>query len=511
MNDVLQHRLEELKFRHYSYTHPVDFDPVPLGTEINTPDSEYLPAFNANGSVMVYTKRKSSEFLSNPSTRGQQEDLYISYIDNDNNFSKGIPLEELNTRLNEGAHSFSQDGKILIFTACDRPQSFGGCDLYISFKKNNNWSEPQNMGDVINTRHWESQPCLSADNKTLYFSSTRSGGYGKADIWKVNLENGKWSDAVNLGPLINTKGNEESPFIHPDNETIYFRSDHHIGLGDFDLFLSRLSNDEWTIPVNLGYPINSKGSEGALYVDLNGQKAYYATDKFTEQKNLDILYFKLPEQLRPQKVSYMTLRVRESDSFLPLAAKVELIDLQGIRENKLYKTDQKGELLTVLNTGEYALNVSMPGFLFHSENILIDEQKTIQKPFVFDIVLHRIKKSTIAQDNQPVTLENIFFESGSDKLLSKSNVELKILEDLLKTNPAINIQIIGHTDNVGSSDDNMLLSENRAKAIYNALISRGISNSRLLYIGMGETQPIDNNDTELGRQNNRRTEFIIIN
>ena len=497
---IVKRRYEELKFRSYAYANPVEFDPEPISRSINTDKSESLPAFNADGSIMIYTSIDLS------AGRNSHEDLYISYVNQNGEFSKGTSIDELNTFENEGAHTFSQDGTTVIFTACNRPDSYGGCDLYISFFKNGKWSKAYNMGPNINSRYAEKQPSLSPDNKTLFFSSTRRGGLGKEDIWKVSFESGNWGKPQNLGSTINSKGNEGSPYLHPDNQTLYFRSDGHIGLGGYDLFLSRKENNSWSKPQNLGYPINSKTNDGALFVDLSGNYAYYTSDKFTEGKHLDILKFKLPEEVKPQPVSYLKVIVNDISSQKRIDAKVAITNHDNYKAH--YFSSTLNGYTTVINKGHYAVNISKENYIFHSENIQIDSSATHFDPIIYEIDLKPIEKETI--DSSPTILKNIFFKSGSADLLDISNTEIENLYQLLIDRPDIRIQIIGHTDNIGKDLDNESLSLNRAKSVYNALIQKGIDASRLSYVGKGESEPIASNDTEEGRQTNRRTTFIII-
>ncbi len=242
---VISHRYEELKFRRDNYNNPKDIHLELLGSEINSPNDEYLPAMNADQSVMIFTRRKtiSSSHIKT------DEDLFISEM-KDSKFSESMPLKALNTYQNEGAHSFSPDGKVIVFTSCNRRDSYGGCDLYISFNKNGSWTKAQNMGPDINSRYWDSQPVIVNNNRSIIFCSKRPGGYGGSDLWKVDLlENNNWAKPQNLGSVINTKNDEASPFLHPDNLTLYFRSNGHIGMGDYDLFMAKKNEEgKWDLP-----------------------------------------------------------------------------------------------------------------------------------------------------------------------------------------------------------------------------------------------------------------------
>lgn len=499
---LILRRFNELTFRAYTYANPVEFDPLPISSSVNTSKSECLPAFNADGSVMIYTS------LDQSAGRHKNEDLYMTTIDENGDFSQGESIASLNTFENEGAHTFSQDGSMIIFTACNRRDSYGGCDLYISFYKNGQWGKVYNMGPEVNSRFSDKQPSLSADNKTLYFSSTRKGGKGKEDIWKVSFINGKWSDAENLGDGINTSENEGSPFIHADDNTLYFRSDGHIGLGDYDLFVSKKKNTTWSEPKNLGHPINSKGNDGALFVDLFGNTAYYTSDKLNGGSHLDILKFELPEDLKPEPVSYLKINVKDGESQENLIAKVKITDVTTNSTIKSMSTTNDGALM-VIPTGNFAVTVSKENYLFHSENINIDKSKNHIDPIEYNIKLWPIKEIEKKEISEPIVLHNIFFDSGSSKLLATSNSEIENLVSLLTNQPNIKIQIIGHTDDIGNEKDNLQLSTDRAKSVYEAIIAKGIDKNRLSYLGKGESEPISTSDTEEGRRVNRRTEFVV--
>ncbi len=501
----LSRSLEIYQYRKQAMGDPVPFDPEPLSEMVNTKDSEYLPAFNADGSILIYTSRNTSQPRS-------QEDLFYSIIDTAGTFSKGTPIGELRTTMNEGGHTFSQDGKILIFTSCDRRDSYGGCDLYISFLRDDGWSDPHNLGPEINTRHWESQPSLSADNQTLYFSSTRPGGQGARDIWSSRYKRtGGWEAPKALGAEINTSGNEETPFIHPDNRTLYFQSDGHIGMGGTDIFFAKKEDDQWQKPKNLGYPINDESNQGALFVEVSGNRAYYSKEKKMDNYiNYDIYQFDLPEYAKPENTSYIKFLVKDAESQERIKATISLRNLSSGKE-KVLSTDQNGYILKTIIAGQYAITIDKDNYIFHSENINIPEQRMATDPLEVVINLSPIKVTVESEEKpKPIVLNNIFFETGSAELLPTSDYELDRLYSLMTENKEMRIKIVGHTDNVGEESDNQLLSENRAKAVYQALVDKGIMSSRIKYEGKGELEPIANNNTEKGRLQNRRTEFYIL-
>lgn len=292
------------QFRPQAIANPVPFQPQNLGPNINTPHDEYLPALTADGKTLIFTRRMPRKPTSTCSTP-EEEDFYQSTLI-DGTWSKATRMAEpVNSNDNEGAQCISQDGRIMIFTACERRDGAGRCDLYQCLWHGNQWSKPRNMGPAINTPSWESQPSLSLDGHTLYFVSDRKGGYGGTDIWKSTLRDGQWTTPVNLGPTINTPGNESCPFIHYDNLTLYFTSDGHVGMGGTDIYLTRLQDDNtWSTPQNLGYPINTQADESNLIVAPDGQTAIFSSDKINGYGRQDLFTFQLPEPTRPQPIEY---------------------------------------------------------------------------------------------------------------------------------------------------------------------------------------------------------------
>lgn len=498
--------LNQCEFALDAIANPVDFEPVNMGENINTPYSDYLPSLTIDEQTLITTVCVGGDY----NLRQCQEDFFVSHKQANGEWSKaenmGAPV---NTRDNEGAQTISADGNLLFFTACNRPDSKGGCDIYFSMQRNGQWTQPANLGFPINTQYWESQPSISADGRTLYFASNRPGGIGDKDLWMSELQNdGTWSRPENLGYTINTVEAELSPFIHPDNNTLYFSSDGHIGMGSLDLFVSRRDDkDNWGKPENLGYPINSYEEESSLILNAKGDYAFFATDRIDEGfGGLDIYSFEMPLQNRPQAVTYVKGIITHAETGQRMPARCELIDLEtGKLVVEVYASYEDGEFLVPLPIGEnYALNISKDGFLFYSENFSLKNFENSGEPYLLNVALIPIKVG------KGIVLRNVFFETDSYQLKAESNVELNKLVDFLKNNPTLNIEIGGHTDNVGGAEYNQTLSENRAKSVYNYLVSHGIDEARLQYKGYGLSEPIATNDTEEGRAQNRRTEFRII-
>ncbi len=471
------------------------FQPANLGDGINTSESEYFPSLPIDGKELIFT-RKVKNF---------NEDFFLS-----EGLSTGWETARrlngsINTDLNEGAQMISQDGQWLVFTGCNRPKGMGSCDIYISYLTPQGWSEAINMGNKINTEEWESQPCLSSDKRDLYFASRRPGGFGGADIYVCHLQaNGRWSDAENLGAGINTSGDEQCPFIHADNQTLYFTSNILPGYGDEDLFVVRKNvTGTWATPKNLGYPINTIDREGTLFIASDGKTAYYASDRADSKGGLDIYSFDLREDVRPYKTLWVKGKVFDKKTSAGLPSAVELIDLETKQLISRVQTDEKGNYLITLPVGkDYAFNVNRKGYLFFSDNFSLSTKSP-------DSTEKNIPLQPI-DVNASVILKNIFFDFNKYEVKTTSQVELDKVIQLLTDNPTIKIEISGHTDNIGSTADNLKLSENRAKAVIAYLANKGVAVKRLTFKGYGAAQPVADNKTEEGRAINRRTELKVV-
>jgi outer membrane protein OmpA-like peptidoglycan-associated protein/tetratricopeptide (TPR) repeat protein len=483
----------------YAVLHPeAAAAPAPqnLGDSINTIHLEYFPSLTIDGKSMVFTRRINSD-----------EDFYVSNFIN-GSWSKARPIEgRVNTNLNEGAQNISQDGEWLVFTGCNYPEGLGSCDLYISYKtKSGKWTEPQNLPGVINSEFWESSPCLSPDKRDLYFSSNRTGGFGGKDIWVSHQNaNGRWTEPVNLGPVINTSSDEGCPFIHADNQTLYFNSNGHAGYGATDLFLSRKKDDfNWSTPQNLGYPINTIDDEGSLIVASNGKTAYYASDGADTKGGLDIYSYQLPDSSRAAKTLWVNGKVFDKKTGEGLPSLVELFEVNSSRMVSRLQTDENGHYLITLPVGkDYVLNVNRKNYLFYSDHFSLPSNQ-VDTSFYVDIPLQPIETGA------SIVLKNIFFDSKKWELKPGSQTELNKVVQLLNDNPALKIEITGHTDNIGNPADNLILSENRAKSVVKYLIANGIAPGRLMSKGYGETRPIAPNNSEENRAQNRRTELKVL-
>ena len=496
------------KFAIEAMQHPMNYELVNLGPNVNSDWDEFLAAITADDEEIVFTVKRPRDNATVCAFCVNEEDLYCSVKSSDGNWNpRHILGPPIKTGYNEGAQCLSPDGKYLLYTLCDADFGMGSCDLYWAKRIGDRWSRPRNFGAPVNTPAWESQPTMASDGTTIYFASSRSGGYGGMDIWKTTMTaEGEFSIPENLGPIINTPGDDAAPFIHSDGRTLYFASNGRVGMGGYDLYYTTLQPDgSWSEPKNMGYPINTPADEINVFINAMGTMAYVASDKDGGFGGLDLYSFELDDQLRPNPVTYIKGHVRDAFTGEPLAAKIEMIDLNTKQLLTSTSSDaQTGSYLACIHTGgNVLLNVSHPDYPFYSENFQLEKTYTELSPFLKDIALQPTDVGTV------VTLKNVFFDFDKVELKPESYVELDKLADYLRTNK-IRIEIGGHTDDQGSDDYNDRLSENRAKSVYDYLVNKGIPADRLQYKGYGKRVPIADNATDEGRAINRRTEFKII-
>ncbi|MBC9811896.1 PD40 domain-containing protein [Crocinitomicaceae bacterium CZZ-1] len=517
--------MNKADFAIQSMANPSKFNPVNVGPGINTKDPEYFPTITVDGKTILFTRR-----LKDPNAMmGMQEDFYVSKSKDGKTWETAVPMPgNINTSNNEGAPTISADGRSLIFVACSDEtgkdygpgrEGRGSCDLFYTKRLGTKWLDPVNLPGRVNTFSWESQPSLSADGKTLYFVRrvSKPGELPNSDIFVSQLqEDGTWGVAKPLPNTINTPYLEESVLIHPDGKTLYFASQGHVGLGGSDLFVSRMDkNGNWGKAVNLGYPINTQYDENSLMVSPTGEIAFFASDREGGYGDLDIYYFELPESLRPTRTVYFDGTVYDATNRLPLAGKFELLDIETGEQVIVSEADKvTGQFMVSLPVNrEYALNVTYPGYLFFSQNFnmtLADNQDA----FHMDVPLVPINEEI------PVSLNNVFFDLAKATLRPESHVELNKLVDFLVKNPALKIEIGGHTDTRGDDKANLILSQDRANSVVQYLISKGIDAKRLTAKGYGETKTkisdadiadlTSEKEKEAAHQQNRRTEYKII-
>lgn len=510
--------IDNCKFAIEAKKHPVPFNPINMGPNINSDRPEYYPSITADDKTFLYTRDVLDPRELN---YGHQEDIMVSTSESPHEwtFGKGIS-PNINTVYNEGAPTFSADGKYIIMVGCeighgDRDygadrQGMGSCDLFVSEKIGNEWTKPGNMGTPINSVHWETQPSFSSDGKTLYFIRgfrDKQTGEMHQDIYKSEISSTGWSKPERLPDYINTPGREESVQIHPDGQTLYFTSDGHTGMGGTDIYMCRIQADgSWGKPVNLGYPINTHMDENSLLVSSKGDIAYFASDREGGYGSLDLYRFDLPKQFQPIKTTFMKGFVYDSITRDPLAADFQLFDLET---GQLYKraiaNSGNGEFLVAIPTNkDFGLIAEHNGYLYYSKNYSLDKLEKTEDGFIVNVPMQKIKKGT------EFPLENIFFDVDKWDLKPESIAELNKLKEFLEKNEDLKVELGGHTDSDGDDKHNMTLSNNRAKSVEDWLIKNGIEGSRLSHKGYGETQPVAPNDTPENKAKNRRTVVKIM-
>lgn len=506
-----------------------------LGPNVNTAYPEYGPNITTDEEKIFFTSRRSN------STGGKRdlsdnnyfEDVYSSGKQG----GKWQTAKQLSKSINSDGHDavagISPDGsKLFLF----RSTPADGGDLFESKLKGTEWEAPLRLNPNINTHFHEFTASLSFDGKRLFFVSRKSNGFGSSDVYVSEKDaKGDWGPSKNLGPVINTKYPEEGVFMHPDGTTLYFSSKGHGSMGGYDIFKSSLINGKWQEPVNLGYPINGPDDDVFFVVSGSGNRAYFSSSKAGGYGDQDIykITFLGPEKqplpntldqliavkaqpvsnyktedtvgVKSAKLTLLKGLVRDEKSEKPLEATIDLIDNEKNEIVAIFNSNSStGKYLVTLPSGKnYGVVVKSSGYLFHSENFMLPEATEFQE-FVLDFDMKKLEVGNV------IVLKNIFFDSDKASLRPASESELNRLIKLLNDNPSTRIEIGSHTDDQGSEDYNLKLSEQRSASVVDYLTGKGIKASRLIAKGYGESTPIEKNDTEEGRQTNRRTEFKIL-
>jgi outer membrane protein OmpA-like peptidoglycan-associated protein len=480
----------------YSLSHlqdKADYQIKVLSDTVNAFPMQYFPAITADGSELIFTVRygRAHDF---------NEDIFVSKKINQKWQAPVSLSNQLNSNFREGACSISADGRHLILTICG-PR---GCDLYESKKEGDVWGKPVSLGGAVNSTGWEAQPSLSADGNELYFVSDRKGSLGGYDIWYSRKdENGQWIKAVNLGKPVNTKYDEIAPYIHVNNQNLYYSSNGMPGFGGFDIYVSEKNGQEWSAPENMGTPLNDYEDQYSFVVSSDGKVAYYSREESRAKSKLYTTT--VPEKMQVRRRGNVVRgKVIDSKTKLPIRAQVELFDLKSNSKISIFESDSVNGtyLIVVPGLSQYALHVTEPGYLFHSLHFNYEE-KNQEQPLVINLELQPISKDATA------VLNNIFFDFNKSELTERSFSELNEVAKFLKDNPSVKVEISGHTDNIGNEVYNKQLSLQRAKAVVDYLISHQVEATRLTQKGYGSQKPIKPNDSEENRQANRRIEFKI--
>lgn len=497
---------------------PVPFEPVVV-EGVSSAYDDYLPLISPDGSLALFTKAYMKKEVNSIYGDRFVEEFTVSKASDDNGlvFSLGEPLPyPFNSGKNQGAASISIDNKTMFITICEFiSRDYDNCDIYMSTRVGDGWSELKSLGPNINgVKTWESQPSISADGKTLYFASIRESNVGfdpdnpTSDIYySTKDEKGNWTKAKNLGSKINTPGNEKSPFIHSDSQTLYFSSDGHLGIGGYDIFFSKFRDGDWTKPVNIGYPINTKNNDLGFVVNTQGTKAYFASNKLNGKGGWDIYAIDLYKEARPEKVFLVKGQLVDDNGYALSDAKLEV---------KNTRTEEVSEGVVDAETGHYAVAVTAKeendDFLMvvkkedysFSSTLIEPTEETFEKPIEVNFEVKPIEAGKSVQIN------DIYYATASYEINQKSYAVLNEFAEFLKSNPTVKVEIRGHTDNIGSAQTNITLSNRRAQAVYDYLLSKGVPKANVSYKGYGPNMPIADNKTEAGRAKNRRTEFYIL-
>jgi outer membrane protein OmpA-like peptidoglycan-associated protein len=509
-----------------------------LGPAVNTPYNDYSPIISADGNTLIFTSNRTDD-PSKAKANANYEDIFVTTRSGNTWTPPKLISPNINIRYNDAAASLSPDGNTLFLYYEE-----GEGDIYTSTRSGSDWSKPEPLNKNINTSmFWETSASLSPDGKKIYFASNRPGGIGELDLYVSELDaKGNWGKASNLGPLINTPENEDSPYIHHDGVTLYFSSDGHPTLGNSDIFFSEFRNNKWTPPENMGYPLNSWEYDGFFTLSPDKKKGYFSTVKEGGLGDADIysitflepkykpkplpkpVVAKVEEKPKPEHVAeefvdpmvqeHKTKRVvtvlkgkviDETDAS-PLGAVVTLVNNETHKViTRLNVNSESGEFeLIIPHGGNYGVATEKPGYLFNSINFNLPQFADYQEIDTHIIMVR-------AEIGSKVVMKNIFFDIGKSDLKRESIVEVENIGKLLIANPSLKVQINGHTDNSGNAATNKTLSLARASAVVNYLSSHGVEAGRLSAKGYGSERPIVSNDDEIGgREINRRTEIEII-
>ncbi|WP_299249234.1 OmpA family protein [uncultured Cytophaga sp.] len=515
---------------------PVDVKITSAGTVINSNFPDFAPVISADEKVMIFTSRRTGSTGGQLDETGQfYEDIYISKKVNG---EWGTPQNigaNINTDGHDASIALSADGSQLFIYKDD-----GSGDIYYcKLRADGSWSKPLPIEGSVNSRvSYENAAAVSPDGNTLFFASNREGGYGGLDLYMVKMnEKGFWGKPTNLGPVINTEDDDEGPFMDFDGITLYFSSRAHKGMGGYDIFKTYYDSTRatWTEPINMGYPINTANNDIYFVLSGDGSHGYYASAKDDGVGEKDIYMISMPPREDKQallaKMKAMNLEiqsvapqiiptvaavllpitikgvVKDAETGSPISSSVQLTDANGVLVSEIM-ADQNGMFSFIVNNKEasqYTLSTEKDGYGFVNKTFSVPAAATISQEITQNLALKKLAVGNI------FVLRNIYFDFDKAILKATSNKELNNLLQLLQKNPAMDIEISGHTDSKGSDEYNKVLSKKRAQAVVNWLVSKGISKSRLTYEGYGESRPLASNDDEPeGRELNRRTEFKII-
>lgn len=517
--------LPEIRFYVDFYANPVPFNPVRL-ENINTVSDEYLPMLSPDNEFIFFTRQSKEKAKGDLVARDVESFMMARRESGNLLFAEPNPLPPpFNVGDNYGGVSLSLDNREMFLTVC-KPVSanYKNCDIYSTrYERQTNadgeveflWSGLENLGDAVNTSDgWEAQPTISADGNTLYFATIRENttkdkdGNPTIDIYYTTRDaSGKWSSAGPVNNGLNTAGNDKSPFLHTDSRTMYFSSNGRAGAGGYDIYYSKQDDaGNWSTPKNIGYPINSPQDEHGLIVSTDGTKAFFASSNIQKSSGLDIYAFEMPEKARPEKVLILKGDVTDKNGDVIEDARIEL---------KYTKTREVKEVSVDKIDGSYAAVVN----LRKDEDVLVSV-KSESEPLAFNSrVFSMADTINTVQDMRMEVREieegttylmnDIRFATNSADLDEVSQGILDEFVEYINGYPRLQIEIGGHTDNVGDSKQNLVLSADRAFEVFGYLQDEGVDPQRMRFKGYGDSTPLVPNISEENRAKNRRTEFKV--
>ncbi len=502
-----------------------------LDNQINSSYDDYNPLISPHDGLIYFTSRRPTGTRDRVDSRDHKytEKIFIAKHSEGQLIQEAEVAQQFNTRSHSATAGISHDGNTLVIYRGDT----GGNLLFSQFKKGK-WTKPREIRR-INSRHHETSATFSSDGNTMYFISERPGGYGGKDIWVTTMGNrGRWTEPVNLGPVVNTEYDEEGLYLAPDDKTLYFSSKGHNSMGGYDIFSTTFDNGRWSNPVNLGYPVNTSSDDVFFKMTKDGKHAYLSSNRPDGSGSFNLYHITFPgpekpvlsqpdgnliaDYVRPlfkelldtekTPIAHMTLlygTITDEETGDPLDATITLYDNEeDLILAEFINNPETGEYFISLPGGKnYGMAVQSDDYLFYSVNMDIS-QTDVYRELINNI---KLKKIDIGK---AIVLNNIFFDFDRATLRPESYAELGILYKLLEDNPRLKVEVSGHTDDSGTASYNERLSEGRARAVVTFLIERGIDANRLTYKGYGSSRPVASNDTEEGRQLNRRTEFEIV-
>ncbi|MGJ3235479.1 OmpA family protein [Marivirga sp.] len=469
-----------------------------MGKQINSNMEDYAPALTLDNKTMIFTSKRSlsGSLLSSNSN----EDLYIAKQE-DGMWQDAVQLRDINSRYNEGSATLNADGNQIIFARCGSPDGFGNCDLYEThLQEDSTWSKAVNLGANLNSKAWDSHPSLSVTGDSLFFASDRIGGFGLSDIYfSVKDADGNWTRARNLGPVVNTRGNEVSPFIHPRYKILYFSSNGHLlNFGGFDIYKANAKSFLWDEPQNIGPLINTEGDEYYFTIDSESEDLFYAGSSSMRSSNLDLFSFPLPMEAQPGANTKVSGVVTDTVKGEPFRGIVSIVDIEnGIEIAPKFTREDGSFEFNLINNANYVMVVQSDK-LFRIEEMFFLSGDTVMNKNIDPI-------------SSKIRFKSIEFEENSAKLRPDMYSDLDKVVDFLLDYPEFKLKISGHTDSSGDELRNKSLSQERADAIRDyIIILHPIEEERVVAEGYGNSQPVvEDEKTDDDRRLNRRVEFEI--